>query len=47
MMKDRPAVRASLDTILAWDFDRVIVGHGRKVETDGQRVFREAFAFLP
>ena len=47
MMKDRPAVRASLNTILAWDFDRIIVGHGRNVETDGRRVFRDAFAFLP
>ena len=47
MMKDRAAVRASLDTILTWDFDRIIVGHGRNVETDGRRVFREAFAFLP
>ena len=47
MMKDRPAVRTSLDTILSWDFERIIIGHGRNVETDGQRVFREAFAFLP
>lgn len=46
MMRDKVAVRASLDRILAWDFDRVIVGHGRNVETDGKRVFREAFAFL-
>lgn len=46
MMKDRAAVRASLDTILSWDFDRIIVGHGRNVEFDGKRVFREAYAFL-
>jgi hypothetical protein len=46
MMRDRAAVRASLDRILAWDFDRVIVGHGRNVEHDGKRVFREAYSFL-
>lgn len=47
MMKDKAAVRASLDRILAWDFDRIIVGHGRNVETGGRRVFREAYGFLP
>jgi hypothetical protein len=47
LMRDRAAVRASLDRILQWDFDRVIVGHGRNVETDGKRVLREAFSFLP
>ena len=46
LMKDKAAVRASIDRILEWDFDRVIVGHGRNVETGGQRVFREAYAFL-
>jgi len=45
-IKDRSAARASLDTILAWDFDRIIVGHGRNVDTDGKGVFREAFTFL-
>jgi hypothetical protein len=46
-MRDKAAVRASLDTILGWDFDRVIVGHGRNIETGGRAAFREAFAFLP
>ncbi len=46
LMKDKAAARASLDRILEWDFDRVIVGHGRNVETDAKRVFREAYAFL-
>lgn len=45
-MKDRAAVRTSLDTILAWDFDRIIVGHGRNIETGGKAALRAAFAFL-
>jgi hypothetical protein len=45
-MQDKAAVRASLDHILRWDFDRIIVGHGRNVATNGKRVLREAFAFL-
>jgi hypothetical protein len=46
MMKDRAAVRASIDTILAWDFDRIVVGHGQNIETGGKEAFRSAFAFL-
>ncbi len=46
MMKDKPAVRVSLDRILAWEFDRVIVGHGRNLESNARHVFREAYAFL-
>jgi len=46
LMKDKAAVRASLDRILAWDFERIIVGHGRNVETGAKRIFREAYAFL-
>ena len=47
LMRDKAAVRASLDHILMWDFDRVIVGHGRNIETNGKAVFREAFAMIP
>ena len=46
LMRDKAAVRTSLDRVLAWDFARVIVGHGRNVETDAKRVFRDAYAFL-
>lgn len=46
LMRDRAAVRASIDQILQWDFDRIIVGHGTTIETGGREAFREAFAFL-
>ena len=46
LMRDKAAVRASVDIILRWDFDRIIVGHGRNIETNGKAAFREAFAFL-
>lgn len=45
-IRDRAAVRASLDTILGWDFDRVIVGHGRNVASGGRELLREAYRFL-
>ncbi|HEY8899122.1 MAG TPA: hypothetical protein VIM61_01725 [Chthoniobacterales bacterium] len=34
-VKDEAAFRASMDAMLAWDFDRVIVGHGDVIETGG------------
>lgn len=46
LMRDRAAVRASIDRVLAWDFDRIIAGHGCNIETGGKAVFEEAFAFL-
>jgi hypothetical protein len=46
LMKDKAAVRASIDLVLAWDFERVIVGHGHNIETGGKAMFRQAFAFV-
>jgi hypothetical protein len=45
-IKDRAAVRASIDHVLTWDFDRIVVSHGDNVATDGKPMLREAFAFL-
>lgn len=46
MMRDRAAVRHSIDAILAWDFDRIVAGHGPNIESGGKAAFQEAFAFL-
>ena len=46
LMRNRTAVRASLDFLLEWDFDRIVVGHGRNLETGGKDALRKAFAFL-
>ena len=40
MIQDKAAFRRSLDDILAWDFDRVIVGHGEIVERGGKALLR-------
>lgn len=45
-IKDRAALRASLDHILAWDFDRIVLSHGRTLETDAKETLRGAFTFL-
>ena len=46
LIRDRAAARASLDRILAWDFDRVIVAHGDVQESGGYPLMRDGYAWL-
>ncbi len=41
---DPAAFTASLRTLLAWDFDRVVVGHGAMIPSGGKEGVREALA---
>jgi glyoxylase-like metal-dependent hydrolase (beta-lactamase superfamily II) len=40
------ALRESIEKVLAWDFDRIVISHGRIVERGGREVLRDAYAFL-
>ena len=44
--RDKAAARASAERVLAWDFDRIVVAHGRVVETGGKATFERAYSFL-
>jgi hypothetical protein len=47
MISDRSAARDSVETILYWDFERVIVAHGDMLESGGGRErVRAAFSYL-
>jgi hypothetical protein len=46
LIRDRAAARKSLERILAWNFDRVIVAHGDIVESGGRESLREGYAWL-
>jgi len=46
LIRDRDAMRASLDRILQWPFDRVIIAHGSVVETGGHRLLEQGYAWL-
>jgi hypothetical protein len=46
IIRDRAAFRASVDRILGWDFDRIIVSHGAIVTEDAKEALRRAYAFL-
>ncbi len=43
---DRRRFRASIERILEWDFDQIVVGHGAVVQNGGKAVFRKAFDWL-
>lgn len=45
-IKDRAALRASINQVLAWDFDRIVLSHGANVQSGGRELLRDAFAFL-
>ena len=41
-IEDQAAYAASIEEILDWDFDRVIVGHGKPIATGGKEKLRTA-----
>lgn len=46
LIRDRAALRASIDRMLAWDFERIVMNHGAVIEKDGRARLRDAFAWL-
>jgi hypothetical protein len=45
-IRDEGAARRSLEEILAWDFDRVIVSHGDVLPAGGHAAMESAFSYL-
>jgi hypothetical protein len=43
---DKTAVEAAVRRVLAWDFDRVIPGHGTIVDTHGKQHFQAGFEWF-
>ena len=46
LIKDRAALRASIDHVLAWKPQRIVVSHGEDVTEDAAGELDRAFAFL-
>lgn len=46
LIQDRAALRASLERMLAWDPERIVVAHGELIESEGRRALERAFSFL-
>jgi hypothetical protein len=45
-VRNRRAARLSLQRMLEWDFDRVVVGHGDIVESGGRQALADALGWL-
>lgn len=45
-MKDRAAAERSIEHILAWDFDRLIMSHGDILEADARDTLAGTLAWL-
>ncbi len=45
-IKDREALRSSVEQILEWDLDRVVLAHGDVLEQGGRPALAEAYGFL-
>jgi hypothetical protein len=46
LTRDRKAARASLERVLHWDFDRVIMAHGDVLQSGGKTAMQKAFRWL-
>jgi hypothetical protein len=46
LIRDRVAARQSLERILGWDFDRVIIAHGDVLERGGHDALRRGYSWL-
>ena len=43
--KDKAAARASMEAILAWDFDKIVLSHGDNITEDAKE--RARYAWTP
>lgn len=46
LIRDRRAARESLERILSWDFDRIVVAHGDVLESGGHETLRTGYSWL-
>lgn len=46
VFRDKRASRRSIDQMLDWDFDRIVLAHGDVIEKDGRDALREAYTWL-
>lgn len=45
-LRDRKQAKETMQTILSWDFDRVIMAHGSIIETDGKAQLKAGYEWL-
>ena len=46
VFRDKKRARRSIDEVLGWDFDRIVLAHGDVIESGGRDVLRDAYTWL-
>ncbi len=46
MIRDRTSAREQVGRMLAWKPERILLAHGKWIESDGEAVLRQAYAWL-
>lgn len=46
IFRDKKRARRSIDEMLSWDFDRIVLAHGDIIETGGREALRDAYTWL-
>ena len=46
LFKDKAAFKASLNEILEWPFERIVVAHGEIIDTDAKAKLQESFSWV-
>jgi hypothetical protein len=46
ILKNKSEFKKSLDYILTWDFERIIISHGKLIGRDGKAIFADAFSII-
>jgi len=46
VFRDKKRARRSIDEVLSWDFDRIVLAHGDVIEGGGRDVLRDAYTWL-
>ena len=43
-IRDKQTLQKSVEAVLQWDFDRVVMAHGSVIETGGKEMFRQGYS---
>jgi hypothetical protein len=46
LMQDKAAMEVAIRSVLAWDFDRVIMAHGSPILTGGKSMLKAGYEWL-
>ncbi|NNK41351.1 MAG: DUF4336 domain-containing protein [Deltaproteobacteria bacterium] len=46
VFRDKKRARRSIDEILSWDFDRIVLAHGNVIESGGRDILKDAYTWL-